>query len=379
MRFVLAPDSFKESMTAKEVADSMEKGLKKVFLNAEYIKIPMADGGEGTLQALIDATNGDIYEEEVLGPLGKPLTARYGILGDGKTAVIEMASASGLQHVNFEERDPLKTTTYGTGQLIKCVLDKKVERVLIGIGGSATNDGGSGMIQSLGGKLLDQNGKEIDFGGGSLDKLHSIDLSNLDPRLKKVSINVASDVNNPLTGVNGASYIFGPQKGATEEIVLLLDRNLKHYAKIIRKDLDKDIEKLPGAGAAGGLGAGLMAFLSAKLVPGIDLIIRYTKLEEKIQGSDFVFTGEGGIDIQTKFGKTPYGVASIAKKYNIPTIVLTGQIGEGYNELYSGGITSIIGILPRPTNIEEALANGKENIELAAENIGRLIKASIEV
>lgn len=375
MKFVLAPDSFKESMTAKEVSISMENGLKKIFPNAEYIKVPMADGGEGTVQALIDATNGKIFKKEVLGPLGTPITAEFGILGDGTTAVIEMASASGLYHIESENRNPLITTTFGTGELIKYALDENVNKIFIGIGGSATNDGGAGMLQALGGKLLTKSGEGISFGGGALSDLYKIDLSNLDPRIKNVSIDVACDVNNPLTGKNGASYIFGPQKGATPEIVATLDENLKHYANIIRRDLQKDIENIPGAGAAGGLGAGLMAFLSANLKRGVDLVIEYTNLEEKVKNADFVITGEGAIDYQTKFGKTPYGVASIAKKYNIPVIVLVGKIGDGCEVLYEGGITSIFGILPGTMDIKEALKIGKANVERTSENVGRLIKS----
>ncbi|WP_125151993.1 glycerate kinase [Clostridium rectalis] len=373
MKFVLAPDSFKESMTAKEVADCMEKGFKKIFPSAQYIKVPMADGGEGTVESLIEATNGEIYNTEVTGPLGNKVLSKFGILGDRETAIIEMASASGLHHIKKENRNPFITTTYGTGELIKCALDKKVKHIFIGIGGSATNDGGAGMIQALGGKLLDHSGRDLEFGGGNLNKLCTIDLSNLDSRLNNIDIDVACDVTNPLTGINGASYIFGPQKGATEEMVKTLDSNLMHYSKIIKKHLNIDIEKVPGSGAAGGLGAGLMAFLSANLEKGIELVIKYTKLEDKIMNADFVLTGEGAIDNQTQFGKTPYGVSLLSKKYNKPVIVLAGKLGDGYDNLYDYGINSIFGILPEAMSLEEALINGKENIERTCENIARLI------
>ncbi|WP_139905771.1 glycerate kinase [Clostridium thermarum] len=374
MKFVLAPDSFKESMTAKEAADAMERGIKKIMPHAEFVQVPMADGGEGTVQSLVDATEGELIETEVTGPLGKRTKAVFGILGDKITAVIEMASASGIHLVKKEDRNPLYTTTYGTGELIKAALDKGVKRIFIGIGGSATNDGGSGMLQALGGKLLDKNGQELSFGGGALGKLHRIDLTNLDSRLKEVIIEVACDVTNPLTGITGASHVFGPQKGATPEIVEILDRNLVHYADIIRQQLDKDVENIPGAGAAGGLGGGLMAFLNAELKRGVDLVIKYTALEEKLQGASYVFTGEGSIDAQTVFGKTPFGVAKTAKKFGIPVIAFAGRIGDGVEVLYENGIDSIIGIVPGAVSLEEALQKGEINLERAAENIARILK-----
>ncbi|KGN03122.1 glycerate kinase [Clostridium novyi A str. 4570] len=373
MKFVLAPDSFKESMTAKEAAEAMERGIKKAIPDAECIKVPMADGGEGTVQSLVDATDGEIIEVEVTGPDCNKVKAVYGILGDGKTAVIEMASASGIHLVKKEKRNPLYTTTYGTGELIKSALNKGVTNILIGIGGSATNDGGSGMLEALGAKFYDKYGDELAFGGGALEKLEKIDLSNFDERLKDVNIEVACDVNNPLTGENGASYIFGPQKGATEEMVKHLDNSLKNYAKVIREQLGCDVENVPGAGAAGGLGAGLMAFLGADLRKGVELVIKYTKLEEKMQGADYVFTGEGSVDSQTVFGKTPFGVSTVAKKYNIPTIAFAGRIGDGVEELYKHGINSIVGILQGVTNLDEALRNGSENIQKTSENIARIL------
>ncbi len=373
MKFVLAPDSFKESMTAKEAAEAMERGIKKAIPDAECIKVPMADGGEGTVQSLVDATDGEIIEVEVTGPDCNKVKAVYGILGDGKTAVIEMASASGIHLVKKEKRNPLYTTTYGTGELIKSALNKGVTNILIGIGGSATNDGGAGMLEALGAKFYDKYGDELAFGGGSLEKLEKIDLSNFDERVKDVNIEVACDVNNPLTGENGASYIFGPQKGATEEMVKHLDNSLKNYAKVIREQLGRDVENVPGAGAAGGLGAGLMAFLGADLRKGVELVIKYTKLEEKIQGADYVFTGEGSVDSQTVFGKTPFGVSTVAKKYNIPTIAFAGRIGDGVEALYNHGINSIVGILQGVTNLDEALKSGKENIQKTSENIARIL------
>jgi len=373
MKIVLAPDSFKESMTAKETCIAIEKGFKKVISNLECIHVPMADGGEGTTQSLVDATNGKFYTVEVMGPLGEKRDARFGILGDGKTAILEMAAASGLELVPKEKRDATITTTYGTGELIKAALSKNVETILIGIGGSATNDGGAGMVQALGGKLLDKDGNEIGFGGGELSKLDRIDISNLDNRLKDVKIIVACDVQNPLTGPIGASHIFGKQKGANEEQRELLDKNLKHYAKIIRRDIGKDVENIPGAGAAGGLGAGLMAFLSAELKKGVDIVVEYSKLEEKLQGADLIITGEGSIDGQTRFGKTPYGVAKTAQKYNIPVIAFAGNIGKDIDVLYDYGFTAILPILPRVESLENAIANGKENIEYMSESLGRVI------
>ncbi|SHJ26533.1 glycerate kinase [Clostridium cavendishii DSM 21758] len=370
---VLAPDSFKESMTAKEACEAMEKGIKKANKNIKCIHVPMADAGEGTMKSLVDATNGQIYKAKVIGPLGNEVEASYGILGDEETGVLEMASASGIHLVPINERNPLKITTYGAGQLIKDCLDKGVKRLLIGIGGSATNDGGTGVIQALGGKLLDEDNKELGFGGGELSKLVRIDAAKLDDRLKNIVIEVACDVTNPLCGENGASKVFGGQKGATPEMIEILDNNLKHYAKIIKEQLSKDIIDVKGAGAAGGLGAGLMAFLDVKLKRGVELVIQYAALEEKIKNADMVWTGEGSIDFQTQYGKTPLGVATVAKKYNKPVVALAGRVGEGVDILYTKGIDSIFGIMKGATSIEQALADGKKNIENTAENIIRLI------
>ena len=371
---VLAPDSFKESMTAKEACIAMEKGIKKANSNISCIHVPMADGGEGTMQSLVDATEGTVYSLKVIGPLGNEVEAQFGILGQGEIGILEMASASGIQLVPTKQRNPLITTTYGTGQLIKACLDQGVKKIIIGIGGSATNDGGAGVIQALGGKLLDEEGNELGFGGGALGKLDNIDLRNFDPRLKEIIIEVACDVNNPLCGETGASKIFGPQKGATSEMIKTLDANLMHYAKIILKQFKKDILNEPGAGAAGGLGAGLMVFLDGTLKKGIEIVIEYTGLEEKIKTADMVWTGEGNIDFQTQFGKTPIGVAAIAKKYNKPVIVLAGGVGEDVDVLYEKGIDAIFGIMKGVTSMEDALYKGQRNLEYTAENIVRLMK-----
>ena len=373
---VLAPDSFKESMTAKEVCEAMERGIRKANSQIRCIHVPMADGGEGTMQSLVDATGGRVYSKEVVGPLGNNVVAEYGILGNGEIGVIEMASASGIHLVDSEKRNPLITTTFGTGQLIKACLDKGVKKLLIGIGGSATNDGGAGFIQALGGRLLDENGDDLSYGGGALAKLHTIDLSNLDERLKYVSVEVACDVNNPLCGKEGASYVFGPQKGATREMIEILDQNLSHYAEVIKEQLGKYVISKAGAGAAGGLGAGLMAFLDVKLKSGIEMVIEYANLEEKVRDADMVWTGEGSIDFQTQYGKTPLGVAMIAKKYNKPVIALAGRVGNDIDVLYDKGIDAIFGIMRGVTSIEEALVKGPENVEKTSENIIRLLNIS---
>ncbi|MBP1905360.1 glycerate kinase [Paenibacillus turicensis] len=372
--FVLAPDSFKESMTAKEVCIAMEKGLRKVYPEANYVHVPMSDGGEGTVQSLVDASNGTLFTKEVMGPLGQPVEARFGILGDGFTGAIEMASASGIHLVTKETKNPLITTTYGTGQLISECLDRGMKQIIIGIGGSATNDGGTGMAEALGARFLDKNGDTLPRGGGNLDQLATIDVSGLDQRLNDVRIIVACDVTNPLCGEHGASHVFGPQKGATPEMVAQLDQSLAHYADVVKTQLNKDIRDVPGAGAAGGLGAGLLIFTQATLQKGIEIVIDYTKLKDKLQDADFVFTGEGGIDFQTKFGKTPFGVAQAAKLSGKKVIAIAGYIGEGIETLYEAGFDAIFGIVPGASELEKLLAEGPQNVERTCENVARVLK-----
>ncbi|MDD4362797.1 MAG: glycerate kinase [Atribacterota bacterium] len=347
MKVVIAPDSFKGSLTAIEIADALEKGVKKSLPDSQVEKVPMADGGEGTVQCLVNNTNGKIIEKEVTGPLGTKVKAMFGILGDGKTAALEMASASGLPLVPIEKKNPLITTTYGTGELIKAALDYGCRKMIIGIGGSATNDGGAGMVQALGVRLLNEDGKEIEFGGAQLAEIAKIDISGLDPRIQETEILVASDVQNPLCGDTGASRIYGPQKGATEEMILVLDKALAHFADIIKRDLNKDIKDLPGAGAAGGLGAGLIAFLDAELKPGIDIVIETVKMQEMVSDADLVITGEGEISASTIYGKTPIGVAKVAKKYNLPVISVSALIDKSGMIVKEHGIDYVI--KPTPT------------------------------
>lgn len=376
MKFVIAPDSFKGSLTAKEVAIAIKDGISTVFPDADYELVPMADGGEGTVQALVDATNGQLVHVPVHNPLNQLCTAYYGLLGDGKTAVIEMSQASGIQYVDKQTHNPLITTTYGTGELILDALNHGINQIILGLGGSATNDGGAGMAQALGAQLLDANNQEIKLGGGNLDKLDHIDIAKLDPRLANTTILVASDVTNPLTGKDGATTVFGPQKGATPAMIQRLDHNLHLYAEVIYRDLDRDVEFQPGAGAAGGLGAGVMAFTNYRMAHGIDLVIEYTHLKERAQNADFVFTGEGGLDFQTKFGKTPYGVAQATKEVapSAPVIALTGNIGEGIDSLYDT-FDAIFATPAGAKPLAKAITDSAHDIAETAENIARLIKA----
>lgn len=374
MKIVVAPDSYKGSLTAKEVAIAIEHGFLAVFPECEVVKVPMADGGEGTVQSLVDATAGEVVEVEVTGPLGTPVKAFFGLLGEGRTAVIEMASASGLPLVPSDRRNPLVTTTVGTGELIKAALDRGVTELVIGIGGSATNDGGAGMAMALGARLLDNQDRNLGFGGGELGRLSRIDASGLDPRLSRVTLTVACDVDNPLCGPKGASAVFGPQKGATPEMVEVLDRNLGHYAQTIERDLGRQVADVPGAGAAGGLGAGLLAFTNAILRRGVDIVLELTGLDRHLAGASLVVTGEGQIDGQTVRGKTPYGVAQAAKRHGLPVIAIVGGMAPGSEEVYGLGIDAVVPVTPRPMSIEEAMVQSFDLVASAAERMARLLK-----
>ena len=374
MKIAIAPDSFKGSLSATEVANAIEKGIKKVDKSIETVKIPMADGGEGTVESLVEATGGKYIKVKVNDPLMREIEAVYGILGDNKTAVIEMAQASGLPLLKKEERNPMKTTTYGTGELIKHAVNSGCKNIIIGIGGSATNDGGAGMAMALGAKLLDKDGKDIPLGAEGLIKLKTIDLSTFDEKIRECKFIAACDVENPLVGEKGASHIFGPQKGADEDMVKVLDEYLEHYGNLLEKNLNISVLNYPGAGAAGGLGAALLAFLNAELKRGIDIVIEASNLEEKIKDSDLVITGEGMIDYQTQFGKTPFGVAETSKKYSKPVIAIAGGIGKDASDLYNKGIDSIFSIVDKPMTLDEAVENAENLLEDTAERIMRIVK-----
>ncbi|KJG01227.1 glycerate kinase [Photobacterium angustum] len=372
MKIIIAPDSYKESLTAMEVATAIENGFRQVMPNAEYIKLPMADGGEGTVQSLVDASSGRIIECTVTGPLGEQVNGFFGLMGDGKTAIIEMAAASGLHLVSPEQRNPMLTTSFGTGELILAALDEGVEHIIVGIGGSATNDGGIGMAQALGVRLLDENDKSINYGGGALARLHHIDISDIDPRLAKVKLEVACDVDNPLCSEKGASQVFGPQKGATPEMVVQLDNNLAHYAEIIKRDLGKDVKDIAGAGAAGGMGAALLGLFNAQLRPGVEIVMDAVNLADVLKDADLVITGEGRIDSQTIHGKTPIGVARTAKRFNKPVIGIAGCLSYDCDVVYDHGIDAVFSVLPRSVGLAEALAEAAINVELTARNVAAI-------
>ncbi|MBY3788520.1 glycerate kinase [Photobacterium carnosum] len=372
MKIIIAPDSYKESLTAMEVATAIEAGFRQVMPDAEYIKLPMADGGEGTVQSLVDASNGTIIEHQVTGPLSEQVPAFFGIMGDSKTAVIEMAAASGLHLVSPEQRNPMITTSYGTGELILAALDYGVKHIIIGIGGSATNDGGIGMAQALGVQLLDNKGQALGFGGQALAQLASIDITTVDPRLAHIKLEVACDVNNPLCGEKGASHIFGPQKGATPAMVAELDQHLAHYAAIIKRDLAIDVKDMAGAGAAGGMGAALLGLFNAQLRSGIEIVIDAVHLGDIIKDADLVITGEGRIDSQTIHGKTPIGVARTAKKYHKPVIGIAGCLSQDCGVVYDHGIDAVFSVVPTAMNLEQAFKNAAINVELTARNIAAI-------
>lgn len=363
MNVVIAPDSFKECLSAKEVAENMALGVAEIMPEAEIVQIPISDGGEGVLETLVNGLRGTFVSVKVKDPLLREIEAQYGILDDQKTAVIEMAKASGLDLLHEQEKNPMTTSTFGTGQLIKHALDKGCTKLIIGIGGSATNDGGTGMVRALGVRFLNAKGEILKQGGGSLGELGRIDISGLDKRLADCEVLVACDVSNPLTGEKGASLVYGGQKGGSHEALQLLDKNLAHYAAIIKKDLNITIDTVPGSGAAGGTGAALMAFMGGKLVDGIGLVLDTLKMEEHLKKADVVITGEGKIDEQTLYGKTIAGIAKRAKRYNVPVIVITGKIGDAIGAIYDNGVTAVFSIVDQPMELNQAIADAPRLIQ----------------
>ena len=374
MKILVAPDSFKGSLTAMEAAENIKNGIHNYDSKIDIDLLPMADGGEGTVQSLVDATEGEIIKKKVTGPLGNTVEAFYGLLGDKKTAVIEMAAASGLPLVPEEKKNPSKTTTYGTGELIAAALDAGAQKIIIGIGGSATNDAGVGMAQALGAEILDEKGEQIDFGGGSLSQIEQIKLDKLDSRLKDVEILAACDVDNPLYGKEGAAYVYAPQKGANPEMVEILDQNLRYFNDIVIKELNKNPNEISGAGAAGGLGAGLVAFLDAELKAGVTIILDLINFEERLKNVDLVITGEGMLDGQSIYGKTPVGVSRSAAKKNIPVIAIAGTLGEGVEKVLDHGINSYFSIIDRPAELKDIIERSPELLAEVSEQIIRTIQ-----
>lgn len=375
MKIVIAPDSFKENLTSLEVASEIETGLKRVWPNATYVKVPMADGGEGTVQSLVDATGGKIVKVEVSGPMGGRVLASYGLLGDGKTAVIEMAEASGLPLVPKEQRNPLRATTYGTGELIADAIKRGVTEIILGIGGSATNDAGAGLAQALGVRFLSFGGAPIHelISGGDLHDVHAVDMSMVNPMLEKIHISVACDVTNPLCGEKGASRVYGPQKGATPEMIEKLDKNLAHFATVLKRSIGMDVADRPGAGAGGGIGGGLMAFTNSTLKRGVELVVAATGLEKQMRGAALAFTGEGRVDFQTAFGKTPSGVAAAARKHGVPVVAIGGGLSDDAGGVFQHGIDGLETATPNAMPLDVAIKKSRQYLQDAAERAARLI------
>lgn len=375
MKIVIAPDSFKGSLSSVEVVTCVETAVRRVDGEARIVRLPIADGGEGTVEAFRLSVGGEVHTETVTDPLGRKIRASYCILPDG-AAVIEMAQASGLMLLREEELDPERATTYGTGELIRHALDRGCRQFVIGIGGSATNDGGAGMAQALGARFLDREGKELPFGGGALGRLERIDCAGLDRRLYGSRFLVASDVSNVLCGPEGATAVYGPQKGVTPQLTDALDGALANYARVIREQLGIDVADRPAAGAAGGLGAGLMVFCRAQVRPGIDIVLDAARFEEALEGADLVITGEGRVDGQSVRGKVPFGVATRVKRFGpIPVAVLAGCVGEGAEKLYGCGVDAIVPISDGSLTIRESMERAGELVERTAESLIRHFKA----
>ena len=379
MKVVIAPQSFKGSISALDAAKAMEEGVRRVLPDVETVLVPVADGGDGTLETLVEATNGEIRSTTATGPIGQPVKAEWGALGDGETAMIEMARTSGLALLSLDERDPLRATTYGLGEVIREALDAGFRSFIAGIGGSATNDAGAGVAQALGVRLLDEAGNDLPQGGAALADLHRIDVSGLDGRAIEAQFSVACDVSNPLTGPEGASAVYGPQKGATPEIVAQLDAALKNFAGVVERDIGTSINDVPGSGAAGGLGGGMMAFLDGSLRAGVDIVLDQVGLDEKLAGADLVITGEGQTDFQTVYNKAPIGVAWRARERGIPVVAVSGSLGQGFKDVHVEGIDAVSSIVCAPMSLEEASTRAGELIADAVAEAMRFIKVGSRV
>ena len=379
MKILVAPQEFKGSISALSASEAAKNGILRVFPEAEVVLCPVADGGDGTLETLVEVSGGEVRTCSVQNPIGETIQAQWGAMGDGVTAVIEMARTSGLALLSLDERDPLNASTYGLGQAISEALDEGFRKFIVGIGGSATNDAGAGMAQALGANLLDDRGNTISFGGAALISLQTVDISNMDSRIKDSKFLVACDVSNPLTGEEGASAVYGPQKGATPEMVKRLDDALSNFATVVKKDLKKDVSEMSGAGAAGGLGAGMMAFMGAELKAGVDIVLDTVNLRDKLSSVDLVITGEGGMDFQTIYNKAPIGVARIASEHNIPTIAIAGLLGSNFKIVHEHGIRAATSIVNGPITLEEAADRAFELISDSVEESLRFISVGMDL
>lgn len=373
MKIVIAPDSFKESLSAKAVCCAIERGFSDVFMQAQYVHLPLADGGEGTVDVLMQTLNGQWQSTVVEGPLGQQLEASWALLDCGKTALIEVAAASGLDLLPTEKRNPLLTSTYGTGQLIQAALDCGVSKIILGLGGSATNDGGAGIIQALGGQFYGTNEQELPKGGGALSSLVHLELNQVDPRVKEIEMVLACDVTNPLCGESGASKVFGPQKGASELDVIQLDKALDHFSSFASKAIQIDPLQTPGYGAAGGIALGLSMLFNISIKPGIEMVLDILDANHVIKNADLIITGEGQMDNQTLQGKTPWGIAQRAKKYSIPVIAIAGSLGADVDKLYSG-VTSLFGTVRSPQDLPQVLEEAEANLTRTARNVAATLK-----
>lgn len=379
MKILVAPQEFKGSISALSVAEAAKVGVIRVFPKAEVVLCPVADGGDGTLETLVEVSGGEVRTCNVRNPIGETITAQWGAMGDGVTAVIEMARTSGLALLSLDERDPLNASTYGLGQAILEALNEGFRNFIVGIGGSATNDAGAGMAQALGANLLDSEGRSIGSGGAALANLRSIDVSKMDPRIEGSHFMVACDVSNPLTGAEGASAVYGPQKGATPAMVAELDNALLNFADIVKKDIGKNVSGISGAGAAGGLGAGMLAFMGAELKAGVDIVLETVRLKEKLAGVDLVITGEGGMDFQTVYNKAPIGVARIAAELNIPTVAIAGLLGRNFTVVHDHGIRAATSIVDGPITLEESSERASELISNSVEESLRFISVGMDM